>query len=89
MKKCSGDISKLHIHTEFKENRPIHFVSSDAHRLTHILTDIFYNHFFGLGDFKRVIPPKSQHEIFFTTVFSPYTVYMGESRKSPFNNKTI
>ena len=55
MKKWSGDISKLYLHTEFQENRLIRLVSSDQHRQTDTQTDthtygqtFFVNHFFGL-----------------------------------------
>src|SRR5436190_2966900 len=80
MKKWSGDISKLYLHTEFHENRPICLVSSDGHRHTHIRTDIFLNPFLDSGDLKMDISTKISKSNFFTiTILSPYILYMGES----------
>ena len=82
MKKWSGDISKLHLHTEFQENQPIRLVSSDVHRHTHIWTDIFSKPLFCTHETsKRIFPLKSQTNFVTITILSPYILYMGESKK--------
>src|SRR5436190_7279277 len=83
MKKWSGDISKLYLHTEFQENRPIRLVSSDAHRDTHIRTDIFCKPLFWTqGTSKRTIPQKSQHRIFLPSQYFLHTYCIWEKVKS-------
>src|SRR5436190_13245978 len=95
MKKWSGDISKLYLHTEFQENRSIRLVSSDAHRQTdthtdththrhtHIRTDIFSKPLFWTqGTSKRIIPQKSQHRIFLPSQYFLHTYCIWEKVKS-------
>src|SRR5436190_22322797 len=92
MKKWSRDISKLYLHTEFQENRPIRLVSSDAHRQTHrhthadththIRTDIFCKPLFWTqGTSKRIITQKSQHRIFLPSQYFPHTYCIWEKVK--------
>src|SRR5436190_12834378 len=82
IKKWSGDISKLHLHTEFQENRPIRLVSSDVNRHTHIQTDNFSKPlFWSQGTSKRIFPLKPQSQFFFTiTILFPYILHLGESK---------
>src|SRR5436190_6766793 len=90
IKKWSGDISKLHLHTEFQENRPIRLVSSDVHRHTHthtdththIRTDIFSKPLFWTqGTSKRIFPLKSQSRIFLPSQYFLHTYCIWEKVK--------
>src|SRR5436190_21337210 len=82
MKKWSGDISKLYLHTEFQENRPIRLVSSDAHIHTHTHTDIFSKPLFWTqGTSKRIFPLKSISGIFLPSDYFLYTYCIWEKVK--------
>ena len=76
MNKWSGDISKLHLHTEFQENRPIRLVSSDVQR-TQTRTEILSKPlFWSQGTSKQIILLKSQSRVFYHhNIFSIHTVY--------------